>query len=108
MPTNPAAEFTWQDSRRLIYDAVGRFRRRFGGRVDDLLSTAHEAFMDAWAGYDDSLAEWSTHLQATVWWALRRERQAGERRREVRLTDQPARDGFDVECWTAELSNDAR
>ena len=92
MTRDPRTE-TYRDVEKLIYRTCYDFARRYGGDIDELVSTGNEAYACAYNSYDPSRnALFSTWVRTQVWYALMNERKARYRIRERCAGD-------DTETW---------
>lgn len=58
---------TYNDVEKLIYFVCHRFRKKYGGEFDELLSEANEIYMDAYRSHDPERGPFHKHLQAKIW-----------------------------------------
>lgn len=72
-----SAEIAYRQSVRIIEATVNAFKKRYGGRRDDLLSEAHLYFAIAYDTYDPErigrngeTAAFTTHVRNKVWYGL--------------------------------------
>src|SRR5476651_2599406 len=57
---------TYDDVAELVYDTCWKFKRRYGGDFDDLLSQANLAFMESYGSYQTKY-RFSTWVRTIVW-----------------------------------------
>lgn len=52
----------YESVKMMIYKIVNKYQRRHGGEFDELLSVAHEAFMEAVWSFDPNRGKFTTHV----------------------------------------------
>jgi DNA-directed RNA polymerase specialized sigma24 family protein len=66
---SPEAE-TYEDVKRLIQSTIWKFRARYGGDVQEMLSESGLSFIKAYRGYQKSKSQFQTWLRIKVWNSL--------------------------------------
>lgn len=62
-----AAAETYRDMRRLLYYLCHRFKLKYGGDFEELLSEAHEHYVTAYATFDPKKGEFQKRISFFVW-----------------------------------------
>lgn len=110
-----AVNETFGDVEKLVYDTAHKFRKRYGGEIQELISEANELFMDAYKAFTPGRAAFSTWCRFKVWHglleSLRRQITRNSRFRDygedgLKLLEAP--EGFNLSRFLNELSPDAR
>ena len=67
----PTQDEAYEQVKNLIYDTVWKFKRRYGGDFEELLSDANYHFIEAWNDYDpDYGTKLSTFVRNAIWFNL--------------------------------------
>lgn len=103
----------WEGTKRLVYQQIWWFVKRFGGDFDDYLGPAHEAWMRAFESHDPERGKFTTLL----WWTVRNELSSYVQQRSKQRARESANGstlrhlvqgtGFDLETFCGDLSDDA-
>ena len=114
---NFAMTTTYEDTRLLLYDICHKFRRRYGGNFDDLMSEANLHFMAAYETYDPTKgSKFTTWARFRIWICMletvrskmRRAKNPNRPQQEYRdLNTLAAQAKFDIESFVSDLSEDA-
>ena len=98
----------------LIYSLCWRFLKQYGGEWEEVLSIAHESFMDAYNSFDASRSRLTTWTQIKVWGGLmdaHRQEQSSRRwiprQQDADLDSLQSRSHFDLPKLLNEISEDA-
>jgi DNA-directed RNA polymerase specialized sigma24 family protein len=107
----------YRDCKAILYHTVIRFKRRYGGDLDDLVSEANEAFLRAcYSWREEGGASLKTWVRSKVWHALLKARRKQARRHrllptvgaaERLLAGLPQPRAFDLPGLLRELSEGA-
>lgn len=109
-----AKTHTYDDVKRLIYQTVHRFYKRYGGDLQELQAQANLIFLESYESHDPEKAQFSTWLVFTLWKRLQGNLRRDLRHRELAPTvalgniTMPDRTHFDLDQFMDELSEDAR
>lgn len=114
------AEQGYAEVKGLIFDQVHKFRRRFGGDLDDLIGEAHVAFVQGHAAYYGGRANsphYDTEIRRWVWYELfDAMRTRVDRKRRVKFTSTTDNEDsfvavqgtFDTDAFMRRFGDDAQ
>lgn len=107
---------TYERTKKLIQSVVTNFVTKYGGDREEMVSIAHEAFLQAIDEYNPERGAFTTKLWWNIWYALMHDK--NRRQREQRRF--PAAEEYDLQShpeekpdhdfsdWLDRLSQDAR
>lgn len=109
-------EETYAECEAILYYTVRKFKRKYGGNFEDLLSEAHSLYMDACTSYNPERCAFKTWVRNKIWYGLSEGlRKAAMRanrlpRQAIDLTAHTARQApsFDRDGYLEWLGKDAR
>ncbi len=103
----------YQGVEPMIWKIVNAYHRKYGGRKEELMSTARLAFMHAVHTWDASKGAFTTHVHWQVYYSLYNEakdlhRQGGFARGTDKLDFLASKRAFDLDEFLGDLSEEAR
>ena len=66
-----AVTVTYLDVKNLIYDTCHKFKRRYGGNIEELIDCANYFFVLAYHSHDAAKSSFTTYLRFKIWHGLR-------------------------------------
>ena len=108
---------TYKDVENLVYHICHVFQSKHGGDFDDLLSIAHQVFMDAFNCWTPGLAPFTSYLSTCIYRRLLLEKRQNSRIPTISLDKTETSIGWDpvdksrsfsIKDFTEELSDDAK
>lgn len=113
-PIDPFEE-TYLECKGLIYWTVKKFRYRFGGNWDDMISVANEAFVDAYLEFTTEKGSFSSWICKWIWnylrndWKQKRMRDFKRKNgMHIRIEEIEARETRTLDLLLEKITGDAR
>lgn len=113
MSNSMAISETYLDAQQLMKDTVNKFKWRYGGNEEDLLSEANQVFMRAWANHNPACGKFLPWLRYEIWHNLlstaRNIAKKAERlQRQYQNLDTVVQvERFNMDAFVGDLSKDA-
>lgn len=97
LPTNCPITDTYKDVEYLIHHMCHLFQEKHGGDFDDLLDVANQVFMDAYKGFKEGAAPFTSYLSTCIYRRLLDEKRKSMRIKTISISNSGRKNDYEEE-----------